>query len=513
MDEEQGLPGIFQKVQHSLRPYIKHKREATQIRKVLAAHLSSHVKQDDDYSLSRPLSLVDATCSAESTPHVIRGLQKEYLRCLRANIRAQNEYSEVGNDNRHGREDDGASKPHAASTDEFDSSMKSSMELVRQRQKHERLRIIHDYLDVLAQKPAANVEHLDPQTALRDVDTLPKMPSEVLNSSDVTGQRSSRIDLKELVEQLEKSVLRAKMLLKREQNLLAKVKADNAIEPGSLGSRLEAVGITRSALINWIEAELSRAGEGSAESENQDTASHDERGQLLIDSELASIHRQYARYMKAREALITAAAGTLDPPTKKSSEDEAEISIMKEEPYSSNGIEIIHPYLLAMISISNEQKAIVQQKSHLTISLSKQLKEANQGLDRLADESHLLPAHPMPTLRMQRNGLEGPISLEDKISSHEKPDSSVRARAWVHSAQCATQATKVSVAGNLDEGSTALAEAHQTLLELQSLLGVNTEASRRKGDQAGDRTVAQKSRDIWAALDGTLGAIKGDGSD
>lgn len=303
------------------------------------------------------------------------------------------------------------------------------------------------------------------------------------------------------------------MLLKREQILLAKVNADNATVSDGDGSRLEAVGMTRSALINWIEVELSRAGESSPESENQDHASPDKRGKQFIDSELASIHRQYARYTKARQALITAAAGTLELPATTSSEEEPDMSTMKEESYSSNGIEITHPYLMDMVSVSNEQKAMVQQKSHLTISLSKQLKEANQGLDRLADESHLLPAHPMPAVRTQRSGLEGTVSFGDEISNNEKPDSSVRARAWVHAAQSASHATKGSVSEKLDEGSAALAESQEILLELQNLLGINTEVSGRKGDGARDRRVTEKLRDIWAVLDGNLGVIKGDGPD
>lgn len=187
MDDDQGLLESLKRLQRSLGPYIKQRQEAAQIRRVLAFHLSSHVNQNGEVSLSRPLSLVDATCSVKSTPHGIRGLQKEYLRCLRANINAQKEYSEISKEHRHGREDDGASKLHDASTDDIGSSMESFVELVRQRQKHERLRIIQDYLDVLAQKPAANVEHLDPQTVLRDVDTLPRMPPEVLNGSGGTS--------------------------------------------------------------------------------------------------------------------------------------------------------------------------------------------------------------------------------------------------------------------------------------------------------------------------------------
>ncbi|KAJ5038760.1 uncharacterized protein L3040_006440 [Drepanopeziza brunnea f. sp. 'multigermtubi'] len=512
MDDMKPMLEPFTKATRSLGPYIKQRHEVAQIRRILASHLSSHVSQDGDHSLSRPISLVDTTCNVDIAPHGVRGLQKEYLRCVRANVKAQRDYAEISKQHRLGRDDEYVKGLKETSTDDV-SCMESFLELVSQRQKYERLRIVQDYMDALAQKPAASAEHLDPQLVLQDVETLPKVPSEVLNSADTT-QGLSGVNIEELVDQLAKSVLRAKMLLKREQILLGRVKAENSLAPGCRGSRLEAVGMTRSALINWIEAELSRAGDSSPESEIATSTSPDKRGKQFIDSELSSIHRQYSRYTKARQSLINAATGRLDATNITKSLDEQEESPKaKEETYAPSGIEVTYPYLENMVSVLNEQKAMIQQKSHLCISLSKQLKEANQGLDRLADESHLLPAHPMPSIKKQRHGLEGPISFGDEISNHEKPDSSLRAREWAHAAQSAGHSTKIVVSEKLDEGGVALEEAGQTLLELKRLLGADIVVGERFGKGIGELGATEKSKDIWAVLDGNLGVIKGDGSD
>ncbi|KAK0118789.1 hypothetical protein ONS95_007669 [Cadophora gregata] len=500
MDEHQALPEAIQNAQQSLAPYVKQRQEVVQIRRVLASHLSSHVNGNVDNSLPRPLSLVDAACRVDGVSHGVTGLQKEYLRCVRANVKAQAQYAEVSRAHRPVFEEQGMAFD-VASANGPSLPLESFIDLVIQRQKHETLRIIQDYLDVLAQKPAAALEHLDPQTVLRDVETLPRMPSEVLNGS-ISAQVSAMDDLKELIDRLEKSVLRARMLLKREQNLLAKIKTDNATATGGHGGRLEAIGFTRSTLINWIEAELSRAGESSSDSASQDPAISNKRGNHFIESELLSIHRQYVRYTKARQALVNITIGDLELPDVSPTDEQTDLPESK-PPYSSNGMEIVHPYLEEMVSISCEQKAMIQQKSHLTISLSKQLKEANQGLDRLADESHMLPAHPMPAAKTRRNGLEGPISFGDEISNHEKPDSALRARSWVYAAHCASHVTKEAVSEKLVEGNTALADAQRTLSELDSLLGLDL--------RAGNKDSAKKSRDIWAVLDGNLGVIKGDG--
>ncbi|KAL2065088.1 hypothetical protein VTL71DRAFT_4228 [Oculimacula yallundae] len=503
MEQDPPFPETaISKAQRSLGPYVKQRQEIARIRQVLASHLSSHVNQNGGSSLSRPLSLIGPTCEVDGTSQGVRGLQKEYLRCVRANAKAQSEYADISRQHRSEFEENNK-KSDSTSVNGPTEPVGIFVDLVSQRQKHERLRILQDYVDVLAQKPAATLDHLDPQMVLRDVEALPKMPSEVLNGSGPV-QNPAAVDLKELVDQLEKSVLRAKMLLKREQNLLAKIKAEDSTATDGHGARLEAVGMTRSALINWIEAELSRAGESSPESSPQDAASPDKRGKHFIDSELLSIQRQYSRYTKARESLITAVMGHSVLPDALGAKDGG-VTEEKNPAYASNGMETTQSFLEEMISISNKQKAMIQQKSHLTISLSRQLKEANQGLDRLADESHLLPAHPMPANRTPRNGLEGPVSFGDEISNHEKPDSSLRARAWVYAAQSAGHATRTAVSEKLGEGRMALDDAQQTLSDLQRLLGLDLAFGGGSG--------TQKARDIWAVLDGNLGVIKGDGSD
>ncbi len=137
----------------------------------------------------------------------------------------------------------------------------------------------------------------------------------------------------------------------------------------------------------------------------------------------------------------------------------------------------------------------------MTISLAKQLKEAGLGLDRLADESHLLPSYPLPTSKSKLKSLEVPSSFADEMLSHEKPDSSHRARAWVFASEQAGRVTKNSVSQKLEEGGVAIDNAHEALAELQRLLG------------GGSATESKSNRDIWGIVDGSLGVIKGDGAD
>src|ERR1035438_2619361 len=100
MEDHHGLPEALKKASRSLQPFIKQRQEVTQIRKILSSHLGLHRNADGGLLVSRPLPLVDPISSIEATPHGVRGIQKEYLRCVRADIKARKEYSKASQEHR-----------------------------------------------------------------------------------------------------------------------------------------------------------------------------------------------------------------------------------------------------------------------------------------------------------------------------------------------------------------------------------------------------------------------------
>jgi hypothetical protein len=515
MDDLDSLPGPVKEVQRSLHPFVKKRQEVIEIRRILALHLTTHISSDEARSIARPLSLLETSSGFETIPHGFRGIQKEYLRCVRANINARTENAAIRREHHGahtGRENQDSISQRQGSSKDLNAAcppIQSFLDLVTQRQKYDRLHIVQDYIDMLAEKSAASPGHLDPKRVLKDVESLPKMPPEIMQVSNIS-QGSGRTDLKGLVDQLEKSVLRSKLLLKREQNFLVKLKAENDASSNSNGSRLEALGHTRNFLINWIEDELAGAGENLPESAgNQDLHTSGSKGKAYINAQLIAIRKQYARYTKARQSLVAVATDKLDTAVALSHKNSV-ISPPKDE---RNGLsamsQVIHPYLEEMVTVTNEQKAMIQQKSHLTITLAKQLKEASQGLNRMADESHLLPKHPLPTINSQHKGLGAAVSFGDEISGHEKPDTSRRAQTWVFAAEAAGNAAKGLISDRLEEGEVIIADAQQTLLELHNLLGnQNKITDLGRGLAASSKRENGQSGNIWARLDGNLGEIK-----
>ncbi|TVY24984.1 hypothetical protein LHYA1_G005163 [Lachnellula hyalina] len=512
MQETENLPEGFKNVQHSLGSYIKQRQEATHIRRVLAAHLKSTLDPDGQNPLPRPLSLIDISCNIESTPHGVRGLQKEYLRCVRTNITARREYAQTCKAHQVKGQDYART---SLGNDTIGDPMDRFLGLVKQQQKHEALCIIQDYVDMLSQKPTAAPGFLDLKEVLKDVESLPQVPPEVLRVSG-TQQRSGGVDLKDLVDQLEKSVLRAKLLLKREQRLLAKVKPEQKSPPVKETGRLQALGTARNELINWIEAELSRAGESSPDEDDVNTISRPEkRSTGCIDGQLATVQQQYSQYTKVRQKLVLTVTGRLQHGAQITPDEEPDLPVEVLESIGVNELShVVYPYLEELVAVANEQKAIIQLKSHLTINLAKQLKTSSQCLERLAHESHLLPAHPMPAGSSHRKGLSLESSFGDEISKHEKPDSSRRARAWVYASESAANVMKEKILEKLEEGSMAIDESRQTMLELQRLLGDDTDVlCGDKDDEFSTQKITTNSKDIWSIIDGSLGVIKqGDGA-
>jgi hypothetical protein len=266
-------------------------------------------------------------------------------------------------------------------------------------------------------------------------------------------------------------------------------------------------------LINWIEDELAGTGESLPESAGiRGPHTSGNKGKAFIDAQLTTTQRQYVRYTETRQSLIAIATDKLDTAMAISHKDSVIFPLKDEHNGLSPMSQVIHPYLEEMVTVSNEQKAMIQQKSHLTITLAKQLKEAGQGLGRMADESHLLPAHPLPTTSSQHKGLEPPVSFGDEISSHEKADTSRRAQAWAFAALEAGKATKDLISDRLEEGEVMITDARQTLLELHNLLGNDNNKVTSLGGvfPASIKRDNGKSGDIWAILDGKLGVISDD---
>ncbi|TGO18129.1 hypothetical protein BTUL_0012g00740 [Botrytis tulipae] len=514
MDDLATLPEGIRQIHHTLSPYIKQRQDALHVRHVLAAHLNSNVNSGDSFLTPATLSLAKPT--SEVTQGLgFPGVQHDYLRSLQANLKAQRDFAAISSQR---DEPESHSEIQAKTHDKVTSkeiSVRAFLDLEKHRQRKERSRIIQDVVDQLAQKPAATQDYLDLKSVdvLKDIGSLPSVPPSVMAPIE-HPQDSERTDLKSLVDRLEKSVLRAQLLLKKEQKLLAKVRTDASTpkDQQELGNRQKALETTRNELINWIETELGKAGDSPAASEGQNSSVPENIGKEYIESQLASIKQLYGQYLEIRKRLIVAATENLTTslPVEVGTDDSPDM-LLDEPTNDTSKNASTFSYLEDLVLISNEQKSTIQQRSYLTSSLAKQGKEASKDLDRLVDESHLLPTYPAQTVNNpQRKRLGEPISFEQEISNSDKPTLSSRAKAWVFAAESSSIATKEAVLERLEDGESALAGAYQTLNDLQRLLGCLPEEQGAEGDAGRQKLGISNIGGVWSTLDGNLGVIRTD---
>ncbi|KAH7270315.1 uncharacterized protein BKA55DRAFT_551262 [Fusarium redolens] len=496
--------------QKTLDPYIKPREQVNYIRRVLALHIGtcSH-----DGPVKQPVSLADPTRDV-TLDSSSKGIYREYIEALKANVDARRNYEDAAQSN----------LPSSSLAKELSSGnelLEEQVSLLKLQAKQARLTAVQNHLDSLMQKPAAAPEYLDPEDVFHDAVSLPNVPKEVVNSL-VAQQSMKKTDLTEQVAQLEKTVLRAKLLLRREEQLLRETRANAQSIPDviSNGIRLHALNTTRNELINWIETELSKAsGDEDRDEDGSKSHSQSTADQATISSHLNIIKEKYASYLAMRRSLLASAGERFESsavPVLAPSSTKQQI----EEPEPASSTFLLTPYIETLLALSKKQKAMITQKAHVNTTLGKEIKYNCQSLSHLEEESQLLPSHSVAPTSRRRSG------LGEFLASDERSGLTGKVQPWVLAADSAKITTLENVAEQIEGGQLALENSMQTLQEIDQLLGQDeaaeeeeTQADTTEDDvwlEAGPKSPSKarkhteksmEPRDAWSSLQGNLGLI------
>jgi hypothetical protein len=240
----------FREIERSLEPYIKKRSEVANLRRDLTSRQSGRP----------PLSLADQRDigSGSQTTFV---LHQEYLRALQQNKKAKEDFASSLKSN--------YQRSSQLNDVDTESPRRKMLGLLDARRASQRLTIIRGYIDTLSQETLAHKSQINLNISSDISHSPPSIPPEIL---DFAGSKTLHLDeLDDLVDKLEKTVLRAKMLLKREQRLLLDFQSgtSRSMEDTQRGLRINALAATRNELINWIEKELSHGGEDGEDSLNE----------------------------------------------------------------------------------------------------------------------------------------------------------------------------------------------------------------------------------------------------
>ncbi|KAF4417316.1 hypothetical protein FACUT_12297 [Fusarium acutatum] len=497
--------------QKTLDPYIKPREQVNYIRRVLALHLGTCYH---DGPVKQPVSLADPTRDVTLDPSS-KGIYREYIEALKANVDARRNYEDAAQSN----------FPSSSLAKELSSSnelLEEQVSLLKLQAKQARLTAVQTHLDSLMQKPAAAPEYLDPEDVFHDSISLPSVPKEVVNSL-VAQQSVKKTDLTEQVAQLEKTVLRAKLLLRREEQLLRETRANAQSIPDviSNGNRLHALNTTRNELINWIETELSKAsGDEDGDEDGSKSHSQSTADQATINNHLSIIKEKYANYLATRRSLLASAGERFESsavPVLARSFTKQQV----EEPEPASSTYLLTPYIETLLALSKKQRAMITQKAHANTTLGKEIKDNCQSLSHLEEESQLLPSHSVAPTSRRRSG------LGEFLASDERSGLTGKVQPWVLAADSAKITTLENVAEQVEGGQLALENSMQTLQEIDQLLGQDeaaeeeeTQADTTEYDvwlEAGPKSPSRarrhtekritEPRDAWSSLQGNLGLI------
>lgn len=511
-----------ERIQTALEPHVRSREEVSHIRRVLSLHLLSSYENGPQ---TGALALSSAECTIKSTAGV-RGLQRDYLKALYANVKAKQDQEAVRQAGQEG-------STATARTPDDSGRLEEHITSIKLKRKQERLQAVEKYLELLAQKPAASPEFVRPEEIFKNSNRLPEVPKTVVSGFAVNND-STKTDLKALVDRLEKAVLRSKLLLKKEEQLLEEVRSRPTATRGTMsdGSKLAALSATRNELIAWMEAELGKASRlDDLQYEEADEEQRTTADKSHVHEQLAIVKGKYTEYVAARKTLVQLAQQPTQPEIEMKARPENTFHSPSEVAHTAPSTYLITPYIEALIQVGLKQRGSIVQKSHINTVLAKQTEETIRALDRLTEESQLIPGHAMPGVARPKKGPGGDLPRNDteKLSDRVQP--------WIFASDTAKLATLEAVAEKIEEGQVALEKSTRSLAEINQLLGRNVNpggesteedttmddiwlaesAPPRKGPTPkahvrNKSNMSKEKEDIWSTLDGSVGLISADDS-
>jgi hypothetical protein len=517
----------FEDARKQLAPYVRNRQETIKIRWLLAAFLASQnelITEDQHYwsFLSNP---PDGQARNPSSRYA-SGARGDYLKALQDYRLARQEHAKLrGSD-----EPQGSTPSRGAGRKVSDGvgPLSDYLDLLKERRRYERLKILTDYNDLLKAKSPARADYLDVS------DTPDQQFTTKHNGQSLKPSSSSLSSLAHLTAGLDKAVLQAKHNLQAEHRMLHSTDtAFSTTEQARLHSKRQGLIRIRDELVIWVENELSHTlNSVNSEILDGDTATPKPR---RIEDYLTATRDTYCQYIEARRLLLNAGNFSHD----ESKRGRLDIEPTKSDTTSTEGSGIAHDIISVLdgiiLPIHQAQKSVILQKSLITTTIAKQQRSALQDAQGLIEESTLMAKYINSKEGSQhsKGGMDSTFRGQPKSRSGEEviefssewATAADRARAELHQLAMA----------DVEHGHESIQVAQQQFCELKSLEGRALEddgdvkssetdtddiwtediqtARRRTRSRRARRPRSnhgEESAGLWQKLNGRLGAI-GDG--
>lgn len=510
--EESPLPQIAK----AFAPYIRPRHEALRIRRILSVFLAQSMGLENPLSIPS-LVLLGDDAHVKRIPPEVSGHRKKYLKAVQAYVKARDECDRLTHEL-----DGGAPKAMRQEQQQIDDEafthVTTYLEFLQAQRKYQKLIILQNHLDLLAQKDAAQIDYLSMDSIFKEIAPAPELPSPTSLEDKMASENST----KRLFLRLQKALLRAQCSLEKEKQSLAQAMSEQQSETAlkyadqpNASAQAFALKKTRDELVHWIEEQLAQGGQGE-EVLNRELHADVEETTLDIGQRKKAIKAKYDRYLQIRKSLLALLSAKRHAPLNRPAGAQDDITL---QPHSAkkeqtknrcDKASIILPYVTEyLIPAASAQKGFLQHESHLSKILEGQSQETVHVLERLAHESHLLSNYPY--LASQQRSQNAVAALDgQKLGSEggKEAESVSLAQAWAFASSAARSMKQDEVRERLEHGEKHAQIAKDRIRELREILlgDVEEEAAEKDGDQAGKQSEMKPSNKngIWAGLDGNL---------
>ncbi|RMD42478.1 hypothetical protein DV735_g2647, partial [Chaetothyriales sp. CBS 134920] len=358
-----------------------------------------------------------------SPPDFVTGIRRKYLDAVQANALARRAFAEKASSQRV----EGA----PLAPDYGDAIIHNRLSSSRQRRQHESL-------DKLSRHVAA-FERLLPSSH----------PSSKQSESSNTVSaitEGSRSQSKALLRKLELAVFDARM--RAESGRSGASAAQSAISGWPVALRLRGLRAVHRELTSWLEDSLAACAQHEHETPSAPVSEHEDHDQNYGDDELEAAYSCYILGRKSMAAAVDTLFQTLPNIVHERSREESMALVTTKADHASTVQQRVGLWQ------ERQQSQLLARYAHG--ELEKESEEAAAMLNRLADESQLLPAYP----KLVKLGGEA-ASPSDRVKTQTE--------AWAFASEAADACTSTAIDRDIAEGERAIDETMTTLRDLALL--------------------------------------------
>jgi hypothetical protein len=500
---EADIPTDIPPFARPLAPYIRTRQEALRIRQALTSYLRSQIDFAEDDSENpnchsqSHLSLCvpqDAVVNVKRIPAELTGLRKEYLQALQANLAARKEYQSLSEKVASAKARTKVSKNESPAID-HSLELQTYLRLLRDRRQHAKLQVFQHYLQELKERDSNISERIGDRAS----QGLQPVSLEESEEECKPTERDADGGIDGLVHKLERAVVRAKAQLDRERDLLEGLKSRLASDSKDVPPAVKVVALqrTRDELVQWVEEKLVSVGNADEAPVQGLSAEDIEESTQLIEDQKAQIAAQYVAYVEARKRLLDVASRACQPvtmaPTKPSrqSVDLGKLAIGDRS--SLEPLEVLCFASEILLPLSKTQRALALQKNYLSGLLTKEKSTTLRVLNRLSDESHLLPEYPLLTHQPRFKHINSRRATS--VTGLPKLDEVVTlAESWAFASEAAATNEHQYIEEKLAEGQETATDAEHVLQEVYNMLNQDLEETLRDAQSS-----EEDSNDIWTS--------------